>query len=91
MTIEDKAVLARAAQIMAEEEARREAARRAAIKPEFSLIHEEEGYRILRRNISIPQWWLYYGEELITTSQYRKGAFGALNHILAVKHICLGL
>ena len=91
MTNEDRAILARAAEIMAEEEERRAAAERAKVKPPFTLIHEEEGYRVYRRNTGIPQWWLYYQNELITTSQYKKGAFGALNHILKVKHICLAI
>lgn len=91
MTPEEKAILAKAEEIQQRELERKWAAERARQREEFTLIHDEEGYRVYRRNTTIVQWWLYYGDELITTSQYRKGIFGALNHILSVKHICLGL
>lgn len=87
LTKEEKEVLERAREIEIrrwEEQRAREDGRRR--RPEFELIHEEEGYRIYRRNTQIVQWRLYYGEELITTSQYRKGVFGVLNHVLKLKN-----
>lgn len=88
MTKEEKDIIRRA-----EEICQREARERWEKQhgPEFTLVHEEDGYRILRRNYGTAQWWLYHGDKLITTSQYRKGAFGALYHILEVKQICLAL
>ncbi len=82
LTKEEKEVLERAREIayrIQEDSYRR-------CRPEFELIHEEEDYRIYRRNTNMVQWWLYYGEELITTSQYRKGVFGVLNHVLNLRH-----
>ncbi len=88
MTTEEREILKRADEIQRREVARREDERR---QKEFTLIHEEDGYRIYRRNYGPGQWWLYWNDKVITTSQYRKGVFGVLYHIQEIKTLTKAL